>query len=214
MTVTLPAIRMLNQVGRNVKPQSTWCNHRQQPLLVPSYCILIQSHFCKSLSVVQNKTFSQLSHRKTFFHAHIHACLHYGATLWDLACVSTLKPLVSLHSRALKLKSTSLTDEDFKTLCILPVKLRFELNKRTFMHKSMFESAQLYLRQLSQVNRSKGLNKITITIPRIDLFKSSLTYSGAVLWNLLSESFVVVVVLVLHYVYLIPRKQISNPSKC
>ena len=124
-----------------------------------------------------------------FFHAHIQAYLDYGSTLWDSACVSTLKPLVSLHRRALKLillKSSPLTDADYKTLCILPLKLR--LNKGTFMFKIMFGSAPAYLKQLFLVNRSRGMNKISISIPRIDLFKSSLTYSGAVLWNSLPES--------------------------
>ena len=126
-----------------------------------------------------------------FFHAHIQACLDYGSTLWDSACVSTLKPLVSLHRRALKLillKSSPLTDADYKALCILPLKLRFELNKGTFMFKIMFGSAPAYLKQLFLVNRSRGMNKISITIPRIDLFKSNLTYSGAVLWNSLPGS--------------------------
>ena len=142
----------------------------------------MQSYFFQSLPVIQNKTFSQLSRQKTvFFHAHI-----VGLSLF----VSTLKPLVSLHRRALKLillKSTSVTVTDYKTLCILPLQLRFELNKGIFMYKIMFEIAPPYLKQLFQVNRSRGLNKITIMIPRNDLFKSSLTYSGAVLWNSLPE---------------------------
>ena len=56
------------------------------------------------------------------------------------------------------------------------------------MFRIMFESAPSYLRQLFQVNRSSYMNKITTTIPRTDLFKSSLTYSSAVLWNSLTES--------------------------
>ena len=125
--------------------------------------------------------------------------------MWDLACDPTLKPLVSLHRRALKLillKSTSLTVTDYKTLCILPLKLRFEHNKGIFMYKIMFEIAPPYLKQLFQVNRSRGLNKITIMIPRIDLFKSSLTFSGAVLWNSLPEP------LKKTYIYIILQKQI------
>ena len=111
--------------------------------------------------------------------------------MWDLACVSTLKPLVSLHRRALTLillKSTSLTVAGYKTLCILLLKLRFELNKGIVMYKIIFEIAPPHLKQFFQVNRSRGLSKITIMIPRIDLFKSSLTYSGAILWNSLPES--------------------------
>ena len=115
----------------------------------------MQSYFFQSLPVIQNKTFSQLSRQKTFFHAHIQACLDYGSTVWDSACVSTLKPLVRLHRRALKLillKFTSLMDTDYKTLCILPLKLRSEHDKGIFMYKIMFETALPYLKQLFQVN--------------------------------------------------------------
>ena len=174
------------------------------------------AYLCK---VVSSKVFqlSKIKHflnfhvRKLFFHAHIQACLDYGSTVWDSACVSTLKPLVSLHRRALKLillKSTSLTDTDYKTVCILPLKLRFEHNKGIFMYKIMFEIAPPYLKQLFQVNRSRGLNIITIMIQRIDLFKSSLTYSGAVLWNSLPEP------LKKTHTYIFLQKQIFNSSQC
>ena len=136
------------------------------------------AYLCK---VISSKVFqlSQIKHflyfhaRKLFFHAHIPVCLDYGWTMWDSACVSTLRRALKL----ILLKSTSLIVTDYKTLCILPRKLRLEL-KRIFMCKIMFEIAPPYLKQLFQVNRSWGLNKITIMIPRIDLFKFSLTYSG------------------------------------
>ena len=189
MTVSLPAIHMHNQVieettthkvlGVIIDNNLSWSPH------ITYICKVISS---KVFQLSKVKHFLNFHARKLFFHAHIQACLDYGSTLWDSACVSTL---VSLHRRALKLillKSSPLTDADYKALCILPLKLRFELNKGTFMYKIMFESAPAYLTQLFQVNRSKGMNKISITIPRIDLFKSSLTYSGAVLWNSLPES--------------------------
>ena len=192
MTVSLPAIRMHNQViGETTTHKVLGVIIDNNLSWSPLYYILMQNYFFQSLPVIKSKTCSQLSFQKTFFHAHIQACLDYGSTLWDSACVSTLKPLVSLHRRALKLillKSSPLTDADDKTLCILPLKLGFEHNKGIFMYKIMFESAPAYLKQLFQVNRSQGMNKISITILRIDLFKSSLTYSGAVLWNSLPES--------------------------
>ena len=48
------------------------------------------------------------------------------------AGANTLKPLVSIHKRALKLtilKSTSLTAHDYKLLDVLPLKLKLEFNK-------------------------------------------------------------------------------------
>ena len=192
LTVSLPAIHMYNQVieettthkvlGVIIDNNLSWSPH------ITYLCKVIPS---KVFQLSKVKHFLNFHARKLFFHAHIQACLDYGSTLWDSTWVSTLKPLVSLHRRALKLillKSSPLTDADYKTLCILPLKLRFELNKGTFMFKIMFGSAPAYLKQLFLVNRSRGMNKMSISIPRIDLFKSSLTYSGAVLWNSQPES--------------------------
>ena len=50
------------------------------------------------------------------------------------------------------------------------------------------------------------MNKMSITIPITDIFKSSLTYPGAVHWNLLSES-------LKNNIYLILQKQIlTHPN--
>ena len=192
LTDTLPAIRMHNQVVEETTSHKILGviidNNLSWSLHIAYLCKVISS---KVFQLSQIKHFLNFQARKlSFFHGHIQACLDYGSTVWDSACVSTLKPLVSLHRRALKLillKSTSLTVTDYKALCILPLKLRFELNKGIFMYEIMFEIAPPYLKQLFQVNRSRGLDKITIMIPRIDLFKSNLTYSGAVLWNSLPE---------------------------
>ena len=191
LTVSLPPIRMYYQVVEETTSHKVLGviidNNLSWSPLITYLCKVISS---KVLQLSKIKHFLNLHARKLFFHAHIQACLDCGSTLWDLACVSALKPLVSLHRRALKLillKSTLLADADYKTLCILPLKLRFDLIKGIFMYKIMSESAPPYLKQLFQVNRSRGRNKISITIPRIDLFKSSLTYSGAVLCNSLPE---------------------------
>ena len=212
LTDTLPAIRMHNQVVEETNSHKVLGiiidNNLSWSLHIAYLCKVVSS---KVFQLFKIKHFLNFQARKLFFHAHIQACLDYGSTVWDSACVSTLKPLVSLHRRALKLillKSTSLTDTDYKTLCILPLKLRFEHNKGIFMYKIMFEIAPTYLKQLFQVNRSRGLNKITIMIPRIDLFKSSLTYSGAVLWNSLPEP------LKKTHIYIFLQKQIFNSSQC
>ena len=63
---------------------------------------------CKKISI---KVFqlSRLNHfvnfrvRKLFFTSHIQSLIDYGSTLWDSASQNTLKPLHSLHRRALKL---------------------------------------------------------------------------------------------------------------
>ena len=62
---------------------------------------------CKSISknnyqLSKIKHFLNLHARKLFLHGHIQSITDYGSTLWDSASANTLKPLVSLHERALK----------------------------------------------------------------------------------------------------------------
>ena len=130
------------------------------------------------------KHFLNFHARKTFFQAHIQPGIDYASTLWDSASDSLKKPLKSLHRRAIKivlLKRTSLTDKDYKAAQILPLSSRLMSNKGRFVHKilSMYLSTKLFINQSSR-NSSRKLN---VPIPRIDLFKSSLVYSGPVLWN-------------------------------
>ena len=73
-----------------------------------------------------------------FVHAYIQSIIDYGSTPWDSASSNTLKPLVTLHKRALKailLKPTTLAISDYTFLSILPLKGRFNYNKGALMHK-------------------------------------------------------------------------------
>ena len=118
----------------------------------------------------------------------MHISNQCASTLWDSASASTLKPLVSIHKRALKLtllKSTSLTAHDYKHLDVLPLKLKLEFNKGIIivMHKivSGYASSDLKLNFYS--NQNKHSHKLVVPHPRLDLFKCSLMYSGGNLWN-------------------------------
>ena len=92
----------------------------------------------KLYQLAKIKHFLNAHARKLFFHAHIQPIIDYASTLWDSASANTLKPLVSIHKRALKLtllKSTSLTAHDYKLLDVLPLKLKLEFNNGIIMHK-------------------------------------------------------------------------------
>ena len=113
----------------------------------------------------------------------------YASTLWDSASDSLQKPLKSLHRRAIKivhLKRTSLTDKDYKAAQILPLSSRLMSNKARFVHTIVSGRAPMYLSifylLINQSSRNSS-RKLNVPIPRIDLFKSSLVYSGPVLWN-------------------------------
>ena len=134
------------------------------------------------------KHFLNFHARKTFFQAHIQSGIDYASTLWDSASDSLKKPLKSLHRRAIKivlLKRTSLTDKDYKAAQILPLSSRLLSNKGRFVHKILSGRAPMYLSTKLFINQSSrnSSRKLNVPIPRIDLFKSSLVYSGPVLWN-------------------------------
>ena len=150
---------------------------------------------CKSISkkvyqLSQIKHFLNLHARKLFCHAHIQSIIDYRSTLWNSASANTLKPLVSLHKRAIKaiLKNTTLAISDYNFLSILPLKERLNYNKGVLIDKMMSGKVPPSLWAKFSQNQSRHFGKLNIPVSRIDLFKSSLVYSGSVLWNSLPDS--------------------------
>ena len=145
----------------------------------------LQKGFTQSAKI---KNFLTFHARKTFFQAHFQSCIDYASTLWDSASESLLKPLKSLHRRAIRivlLKHTSLTNEDYKNTTLLPLKPRLMCKKARFMHKILSGKAPTYLLEKVSINHySRNCSrKFNVPTPRLDLFKSSLMYSGPTLWN-------------------------------
>ena len=139
---------------------------------------------CKKIST---KVFqlSRLKHfvnfrvRKLFFTSHIQSLIDYGSTFWDSASQNTLKPLHSLHRRALKLillKQSSLEKDDYNKLNVLPLHTRLKYNKGIFMKKIMVGNAPPSLSRLFPINPTRDQIKIHIPTPRIDLFKRVLHF--------------------------------------
>ena len=127
----------------------------------------------------------QLAKIKHFLNAHarklFQPIIDYASTLWESASANTLKPLVSIHKRALKLtllKSTSLTAHDYKRLDVLPLKLKLKFNKGIIMHKIVSGYAPSNLKLNFHSNQNRHSHKLVVPRPRLDLFKCSLMYSG------------------------------------
>ena len=100
--------------------------------------------------------------------------------------LSLQKRLKSLHRRAIKidlLKRTSLADKDYKTAQILPLSSRVMCNKARFVNKIVSGRPPIFVSTNLLINQSsrKSPRKLDVPIPRIDLFKSSLVYSGPAL---------------------------------
>ena len=128
--------------------------------------------------------------RRLFFHAHILSCIRYCSTLFHSASENTTKPVVRIYKRAIKavlLKSSSLTTSDYKDLDIFPLKLTFARNKAILVQKIALGKVPLALQsEFQRCIRQHG--KLQVPFPRLDLFKSSLRYSGSILWNALPQT--------------------------
>ena len=122
--------------------------------------------------------------------------IHYWLrTLWDSASANILKPLVSLHKRPLKvillkkyIYKKTLAISGYNFLSILPLKETLNYSKGVLIHQIMSRKVPPSVTAKLSLNQSRHSGKLSIPIPRIDLFKSSLVYSGSALWNSLPDS--------------------------
>ena len=150
---------------------------------------------CKTLSrhlyvLSQLKNITDENTRKIFYEAHIKSHIDYASTLWDGLSDNIFKKLSSLHRRSAKLinQDPSLTtDQKLKSLKMLPLKEHLSFNKSTFMYKFFSGLLPSYLNDvLPKIKQSSYANSrinVTVPRPRIDIYKTSLCYSGGVLWN-------------------------------
>ena len=188
MTTRLPSIFINNETIEEVD------NHKLLGIMIDNNLSWMAhiNKLCKTVSkqvhqLCKIKHFVNIHARKLFLHAYILSSINYCSTLFDTASANVLKPLNSMYKRALKavlLKSSTLVATDYGKLEVLPLKDMFILNKGIFMHKVMTGHAPQTLQSKFHMT-SRDPTKIQLPIPRIDLFKSSLTYSGSLQWNML-----------------------------
>ena len=129
--------------------------------------------------------------RKLFFNAHIKPHIDYASVVWD-GCSDVLKKrLNSLHRRAVKLilpDATLTTDEKLK-MRIMNLPKQLEYNNGLFMYRLLSNEAPEYISNLYTHTPSRYSNSrnyhLSLPKPRIDIFKTSISFSGAYLWNTL-----------------------------
>ncbi|KAK7096772.1 hypothetical protein V1264_003836 [Littorina saxatilis] len=124
---------------------------------------------------------------KLFYHAHILSHLSYASTLWDNCSDVHMMKLNSLHRRAAKLmvpNSSVTTDKKLKLLDLLPLNQQLKLNKALFMFRVTNKEVPEYIQSLFQRATNRyGSSKFIPPRPRLDLYKSSLAFSGSSVWN-------------------------------
>ena len=156
-----------------------------------------QSHIdrtCKTISrnlymLSKLKLYVDTNSRLLFYNAHIKSHIDYASTVWDGSSDIHLKRLNSLHRRAAKLilPDPSLsTDQKFDKLDILPLDKHLLFNKGVMMFKIRNETQPKYLCELFSRHESPYSNHrqhFNVPRPRIDIYKTSLSFSGPSFWN-------------------------------
>ena len=152
-----------------------------------------RSHItCKTVSkniylLSQLRHFEDTPKRKPFYHAHISSHLTYASTVWDGYSDILFNKLNYLHRRAAKLMISDFslsTDTKLRYLGKLPLKEKLMFNKEVLVFKAYKNLAPPYLKQLFICSNIRATSRyITLPKPRIDLFKTRLSFSGASLWN-------------------------------
>ena len=140
------------------------------------------------------KHFLNEDSRKMFFNAHVRSHLDYASTVWDGCSDNHMKKLNSLHRRAAKIilpNPLLSTDEKLKQLGILPLSKHLVYNKAVFMYKIWQQKVPEYISQLfhrSPSQYGKTNSMYIIPLPRLDMYKSSLSFAGASTWNHLTTA--------------------------
>ena len=180
-------------------------------------------HICKSVSknvflLSKLKQFIDTDTRKMFFSAHIRSHIDYCSTVWDGSSEVHLKRLDSLYRRAAKQilpDPTLTTDEKLHKLHILPLNKHLIFNKGVVMYKIWADTVPRYLSDLftkAQSRYTNSRNNFTVPRPRLDIYKTSLSFSGASLWNALPPNVKTVPLLSSYKTNLFRYLLLCNPS--
>lgn len=149
-------------------------------------------NMCKTISrnlylMSRLKKFVSLNALKLFFHGHILSHINYASNIWCNASQIQIKRLDSLHKRAIKILSTNkdLTKvEKYINLQLLPFSEQLVYNGCILMYKIYYDMAPNYLNSFFHKARAENRCLLYILpLPRIDLYKSSLAFWGAKIWN-------------------------------
>ena len=110
---------------------------------------------------------------KCFFNAHVKSHIDYASVVWG-GCSDALKK---------RLKNLT-TDRKLNKIGILNLYRQLDYNKGVFMYRAFTNNASVYISSLYKAPHSSSRNNyLQLPKPRIELFKTSMAFSGALFWN-------------------------------
>ena len=183
LTLQGSAINQVNKhklLGLIVDDQFKWESHIHHLCKILSRNIFLLR---KLIKVTDSES------RMMFFNAHIRSHIDYVSTTWDKCGNTHLNKLKALYRKAVKLilpVHHLSTEERMKQLGILPFSEHLCYNKAVMMYKIVKKKLPGYLTNLfdgSCIRRTENSHRFILPKPRIDLFKTSMSFSGASLWN-------------------------------
>ena len=147
----------------------------------------------KRVSCLSTAAYRQFQYQKNRQRSHKNShrlCVCSVGWLWR----STITKLNSRHRRAGRLicPDPSLsTEQKMSALGILNLPQQLTYNKGTFMYKVFNNNsrnylAQLFISHLSHYTNSR--NNLYVPRPKLDLFKTSISFAGGSLWNSLRQN--------------------------
>ena len=142
----------------------------------------------------QIKNFLNEHSRRLFYFSFIQSRLNYCSIIWGNCPSSTLKPLVSLQKRSVKMISKIKSSDRsmtkiFKEHNILPLSSLIKYNTLVLMHKVVHQVCPQYIRSLFCFKNQRYSYRAIVPKTNIDLFKMSLSFRGSKEWNTLPYSF-------------------------
>ena len=115
--------------------------------------------------------------------------INYASTIHDGCSQDTFMNINGTHWKVVRYLITNpdqQTDEKLKSLNILPLAKQYEYNKIILVHKINHEMTPSYLNNLlPKAPHKYHMKSLILLLPRIDLYKNSLSCSAAALWNAL-----------------------------
>ena len=125
-----------------------------------------------------------------FVFAHIVPHMNYVSNAWDGCAYVHMKQLYTLHKSARKfLMSSPYTNYNQKccALKLLPLDKQLLLNKRVLIQKVVHSKVPQYLKDLMIPSQRLHLhgNKQLLPRTRIDIFKTSFSFSATLAWYLI-----------------------------
>lgn len=134
--------------------------------------------------------FSNSEACRTFFFAHIMSRINYVSNAWDSCSEVHMKKLKSVHKRGVRVlcsASRMLPGQECASFDPLPLKYHLQFNKCILVHKVVHNKSPIYLKQFLQTGTRHALNSrnniLVLPKTRIDLYKTSFSYSGSSCWN-------------------------------